>query len=118
MSRQGGRINPSHIAVPAAINQVDTAVSGVAKDDYRHAGHVELGNRFAHRAPLQRGGRFGDDYRIERGSLILVAMLSAAAIMAIAACFATPLLFLGMLLMLAFAWHFSSLTIEIAEAPA
>jgi hypothetical protein len=51
----------------------------------------------------------------QHGTVILVAMLSAAALMAIAGTFASPILFIGMVFMLAMAWLFSALTIEIAE---
>ena len=41
------RIDPTDVAVRAAVNQIDAAMSSVTEDEDRHAIHVELHHGFA-----------------------------------------------------------------------
>jgi hypothetical protein len=52
------------VTVRAAVNQIDAAVSSVAKHNHRHARHVEFHDSFADRKLLQRHGRFRNDHRV------------------------------------------------------
>src|SRR5262249_62063610 len=67
-------VYPTDVTIRAAVNQIDAAVSSVTKNHHRHARHIELHHGFAHREPLQRRGRFGNDHRVPLSYLLLAVM--------------------------------------------
>src|SRR5579883_1446623 len=61
----GWGIDPADMAIGAAVNNIDAAIGGMTKDEYRSARHVEFHHGVANRQLSQTCRRFGDDNRRE-----------------------------------------------------